>query len=90
MGGLLFVLGMSLLLFGLFAFAFNQPNQTLNVVYCVCWAVLYGLYLIYDTQLIAGNKRFALSLDDYIIGALIIYIDIIGMFLKLLQLLGRR
>lgn len=50
--------------------------------------VLYGLYLIYDTQLIAGKGKHSLGYDDYIIGALMLYIDIIGIFLELLSLLG--
>ena len=51
--------------------------------------VFYGLFLIYDTQLIAGGKKYELSLDDYIIGALMLYTDIILIFLELLKLFGR-
>ena len=88
MGGLLFVLCMSAMLFGFF---FLLPGfSALYNFYCVIWAIIYGLYLVYDTQLIAGGKRFELSMDDYIIGALILYIDIVGLFLKLLQLLSRK
>ena len=50
--------------------------------------VFYGLFLIYDTQLIAGGGQHALSYDDYIVGALIIYIDIMMIFLELLKLFG--
>jgi len=38
--------------------------------------------------MIVGNKKHSISLDDYILGALIIYVDIIGMFLELLSLMG--
>ena len=48
--------------------------------------IIYGLYIIYDTQLIAGGRKHELSLDDYVIGALILYIDIIMLFLELLRL----
>ena len=51
--------------------------------------VFYGLFLIYDTQLIAGGRKYELSLDDYVIGALILYVDIIVIFLELLKLFGR-
>ena len=51
--------------------------------------VFYGLFLIYDTQLIAGGHKYELSLDDYIIGALMLYTDIILIFLELLKLFGR-
>ena len=42
---------------------------------------IYALYLIYDTQLIAGGKSHELSLDDYVVGSLILYVDIMGLFL---------
>ena len=35
-----------------------------------------------------GGTKHELSLDDYIIGALMLYIDIIGLFLELLRLLS--
>ena len=52
--------------------------------------VFYGLFLIYDTQLIAGGKKHQLSMDDYIVGALLLYIDIMMLFLELLKLFGDR
>ena len=30
--------------------------------------IVYGLYLVYDTQLIMGGKSHQLSIDDYVIG----------------------
>ena len=50
----------------------------------------YGLFLIYDTQLIAGGKKYELGYDDYIIGSLLLYVDIIMLFLELLRLFGGR
>jgi FtsH-binding integral membrane protein len=38
--------------------------------------------------MIVGNHKHKLALDDYIMGALIIYVDVIGMFLEILSLLG--
>ena len=52
--------------------------------------IVYGLFLIIDTQLIVGGKRHELSIDDYIVGALILYLDIIYLFLELLKLFGDR
>lgn len=49
---------------------------------------IYCGYIVVDTQLIMGGKNKELSLDNYILGAVILYVDIIGLFLKLLQLLG--
>ena len=52
------------------------------------FVIIYGFYIIYDTQLIAGGRKHELSLDDYVIGALLLYIDIIMLFLELLRLFG--
>ena len=50
--------------------------------------LVYSLYIIYDTQLIIGNKTFSYNVDDYCLVALNLYIDIIYMFIKILQLLA--
>lgn len=65
-------------------------NNFLHMVCVAGGAVFYGFYLIYDTQLVAGGKKHALSLDDYIIGAMIIYLDIIILFIRILELFGER
>ena len=52
--------------------------------------VFYGLFLVYDTQLVAGGGSYSLGLDEYIVGALIIYVDIMAIFLELLKLFGDR
>lgn len=53
-------------------------------------AVVYSVYLLVDTQLILGGRHRQLSLDDHILGAIILYVDIISLFLKILQLLGKK
>ena len=50
--------------------------------------LMYAGYLIIDTQMIVGNKKHAVDMDDYIFGALVLYVDIIGMFIELLALFG--
>jgi len=91
-GGALFICGCGLLMLILFSLFF--PSRLLEIIICVACIVLFGFYLIYDTQLITGGRRYELDIDDYIIGALIIYIDIIVLFLRILELLqllsGRR
>jgi FtsH-binding integral membrane protein len=58
-----------------------------NLMAFVVGAIYCG-YILVDTQLIIGGKNKELSLDNYILGSVILYVDIIGLFLKLLQLLG--
>ena len=52
--------------------------------------VVYAIYLLVDTQLILGRKNKNLSMDNYVLGSIIIYSDIIGLFLKILQIIGKK
>lgn len=51
------------------------------------YAFLFSLYLIYDTQLILGKHKKRYRIDDFIIASLNIYIDIVQIFLSLLELI---
>jgi FtsH-binding integral membrane protein len=46
--------------------------------------------LIIDTQLILGGKNKELTLDNYVLGAILLYIDIIGIFLEILKIIGKQ
>ena len=85
-GGLFFVLGMVLFVGCLLSLFFR--NRIFQIIICCFSVVLYSLYLIYDTQLILGNKENKLQIDDYIFAAMSLYIDIIQIFLAILQLIG--
>lgn len=43
-------------------------------------------YLIYDTQLILGNKRKQYKVDDYALAAISLYLDIARIFVELLRI----
>ena len=60
----------------------------MTLLYCLLGTVLFSIYLIIDTQLICGKH--GLSTEDYIIGAMILYLDILNIFLFILRLLGRK
>jgi hypothetical protein len=49
---------------------------------------IFGIYVIVDTQMIMGSHKYGITMDDYILGALILYIDIIQLFLYILRLLS--
>lgn len=53
--------------------------------FCV---ILFSFYLLFDTQLIMGGKRYEIEIDDYILGAIILYSDIITIFIYLLRIFG--
>jgi len=48
-----------------------------------------GLYLIYDIKVIMGKDSIKMSLDDYVRGAMHLYVDIIRIFLKILEILQK-
>ena len=50
--------------------------------------VVFGLYTVYDTQLIAGGKSHSLDFDDHILAALLLYVDILMLLLEFLKLFG--
>lgn len=88
-GGLLSVLLFTI--FGASILNYFLKIPWLNVGITIASLILFSMYLIYDTQLIAGGKHQRagqLSSDDYIIGAMMLYIDIVMLFLEILKLLG--
>merc|ERR1712071_110621 len=84
--GSLGVLGLNLLIFGLMAAIWQ--TQLLNITYCVLGTLIFSLYLVVDTQLILGGYRYAISPEEYIFAALILYLDIIQLLLFILQIIG--
>ena len=55
-------------------------------VFALIAVVVYSAYLVYDILLISGGRYAQLSYDDYAIASIMLYIDIIGIFLYLLKL----
>lgn len=49
---------------------------------------LFGIYIVYDTQVILGGGVLQLGVDDYIVGALLLYVDFIRIFLEILRILA--
>ena len=86
--GFIWVFAISFMMLGIFSIFFY--SYILRMVICAIGVCLFGLYLIFDTQLILGEGRHSLSIDDYILGAMILYMDIIMIFVYLLQLVGGR
>ena len=89
MGGLLSTVCMMVFCFILFQFIIGY-NKILHLVFVIVIILITSMWIIHDTQLIVGGKhhRYQLELDDYVIGAMIIYSDIMTIFLYILQLFG--
>jgi len=62
--------------------------HTFHLIVAVFAICIYGFYLLVDTELIMGGGMFSLSLDDYVIADIVIYIDMIVLFLRILAVLS--
>ena len=56
-------------------------NPFVSNLIAVVFGLIYMAYLVIDTQLIVGKGKHQITLDNYVLGAIFIYIDIIGLFL---------
>lgn len=75
------------MVFGIVAMFF--PGKTLHLVYASCGALLFCIYLVYDTQMMMGGKhKYSISPEEYIFAALNLYIDIVNIFMYTLTILG--
>ncbi|XP_054013804.1 protein lifeguard 1 isoform X1 [Hylaeus anthracinus] len=87
LNSILFVAMIIFLLFGIIAMIWH--GKTMTIVYASIGALLFSIYLIYDTQLmIGGNHKIAISPEEYIFAALNLYIDVINIFLYILTIIG--
>jgi FtsH-binding integral membrane protein len=92
-GGFLWMALFSFAFMGMFMGIFSYHSYVyyngMYIFYCAIGVVIFGMYLIHDTQVIMGGKRGELGIDDYILGAMLLYIDIIRIFMYVLQILQR-
>ncbi|XP_045766790.1 protein lifeguard 1-like [Maniola jurtina] len=87
MGGALVAASMVLLVFGILALILR--SNILTLVYAAAGALIFSLYLVYDTQLMMGGKhKYSISPEEYIFAALNLYLDIVNIFLFILTIIG--
>merc|ERR1719206_1183238 len=68
---------------------FFPQSRTLRLVYASIGAIIFSLYIIYDTQLmVGGSHKYSLSPEEYVFAALNLYLDIINLFMYILQIIG--
>lgn len=64
-------------------------NPIMYQLYCAIAVAIVGILLIIETKMIiGGQKSIQIPMDDYVLGSLILYIDIMRLFMLILQLLG--
>ena len=85
-GAYIFAIFLVFLCFGFFSIFFW--NRIMQVVYGCIGVLIFSLFLVYDTQLLIGGKKYELTEEEYVFAALSIYIDVIQIFLFILSILG--
>ena len=69
------------------------PSKLGMMIYSAFGAMLFSVYIVFDTQMILGGKQgnmFQFSVDDYVPATISLYIDIVQLFIYFLQLFGQR
>lgn len=90
-GWTLFFLGVGHLLITILLipiFVLSGKAQLGSMLLAVAGALIVSLYLMFDIQLIMGGKKCELSPEEYIFGAIMLYVDIIQLFLFMLRIMS--
>ena len=89
-GGYLIASLLGLLIFGFIASFTTIP--ILGIVYSSVGSVIFSCYIVYDTQCIVGgdHRRIMYHTDDYVLAATSLYLDIINLFLMILDVISGR
>uniref|UniRef100_A0A5S6QYR1 Protein lifeguard 1 n=1 Tax=Trichuris muris TaxID=70415 RepID=A0A5S6QYR1_TRIMR len=88
--GVMCVVGLVLFLFGIMCAIFTVFMKTpiLMIVYAGFGALVFLIYLAIDIQLVIGGKRLEISPEDYVFAAAQLLVDIVYIFIYLLQIVG--
>lgn len=85
-GVYLFILSMVMLVFGIVCIFWRDP--IVQLIYSCLSALLFSVYLVFDTQLVIGKGQNSYTLDDAYLAAIQLYIDVIELFLNLLRIIS--
>jgi len=76
-----------LFLFGILAIVFFANSYPwIHTVYSALMAILFSFFLIYDTQQIIGGKKYEMSPEEHVYASITLYIDVVYIFLAILNL----
>jgi len=86
-GGFLFVAVIILMCFGLIMIFWR--NKVAYLIYSCIGALIFSMYIVFDTQIMLGGKhKYAISPEEHIFAALNLYLDIVQLFMFLLSIVG--
>ncbi|GJQ73819.1 hypothetical protein Trydic_g18757 [Trypoxylus dichotomus] len=90
-GMYLCIIGLVVMLFGMIAMIISLTTglgRVLHIVYSSIVALLFSLYFMYTTQLILGGKKYEISPEEYVYGAIVLYVEVMTLFITIMQLFG--
>jgi len=86
-GGFLFVAVIILFCFGIAMIFWH--NKVAYLVYACIGALIFSLYIVFDTQMMLGGKhKYSISPEEHIFAALNLYLDIVQLFMFILSIVG--
>ncbi len=88
LNAIVFIFLASLIIVGVLPFALQL--SVLNVLFPTMGCFGFVVYIIVDTQLIIDGYAHKIDLDDYILGAMLLYLDIIYLFIRFLRGIGKK
>jgi len=87
-GGMLCAVLVVFMIAGIIMCFMPQTKWTM-IGYGTAGALIFSLYIVYDTQLMmGGNHKYSLSPEEYVFASLNLYLDIINLFMYILMIVG--
>lgn len=70
-------------------FLLSPCSKYTMIGYGVAGALVFSLYIVYDTQLMmGGSHKYSLDPEEYVFASLNLYLDVINLFLYILMIVG--
>ena len=60
-----------------------------SVLIAIAQVIITGFYLVIDLHMIMNNKNELLTLDDHVYASMMVYTDLIRLFMKILEILDK-
>lgn len=84
-GGMLVSLVMALTIGSLISIFYR--GEFFMLLLSIGGAAVFSMYIVYDLQMIMGDRTLSISAEEYIFAALTLYVDIVRIFMELLKIL---
>tara|TARA_Y100000590_G_scaffold411507_2_gene505634 strand:+ start:1139 stop:1855 length:717 start_codon:yes stop_codon:yes gene_type:complete len=89
-GNLLLLSLLGLIMIGIFNVSLPSGIPFMQIIYPILGSLIFSFYVVYDTQLMISKNKFNYEYNDYAIASINIFLDLVNLFLFLLELLNIR